>query len=123
MLERILKIVGIKQLAPAIVDYLDSIISNFVFMGVGIFADLLGFILFGAANVLIYLTASIYTYKTKRVNPIFDILYIVVVIVTTISASIFFAGKHLFMVILLIATAIGAFYALYRLIKEAYSKS
>lgn len=123
MLERMLKIVGIKQLAPAIVDYLDTIIWNFILMGVGIFSDLLGFILFGAANILIYLTASIYTYKTKRVNPIFDFLYGSVILVAAISASIFFIGKNLFMVILCIAATILVFYGLCKQLKKTYFKS
>ena len=113
---------GIKHLAPAIMEYLDTIIWSFVLIGVGVFSDLLGFILFGAANALIYIIASIYTYKTKRTLPIFDILFGVVIIVAAISASIFFVGKSLFVVILSIAITIGGFYGLYKQIKEAYFK-
>lgn len=69
-------------------DYLYSMFSGVVFIGIGIYIGSLGWILFGSGIALIYLGGVIYALKTKKGHPLFDILYIVNVLAGAVAAGI-----------------------------------
>lgn len=123
MIKLIRSALGFIKRKPYITEYLSMVVTGTATIAIGAISQLWGLFIYGAITCIIYITTLFVAHKRKQEIPVSNILWVILSLIATAYATVFYFKIYLFISILSLFLCLLTCGALYKLIKSYLRKS